>query len=258
VHGTHEWDDCRQNPKNKRNNELAQKDQNQDRNRQTGNNGNNVRRREKNRNIENENENGRGGRNHPRDEDSDYESNCILGEHPEGIPSAEIIITVPKDKGHKQYKTYLGLINTGTSSSLINKEIVKLSSFETTISPKETKWVTQAGTFTTSGKVKLENYFLPQFTNKRKITSNFHMFNKKQEDTYDIIIGWDILTAIGFNILYASNKFEWENIQVDMVPRGHWSPEKISSFWKKYKAAQEESNITVIKPAEYQVANIGP
>jgi hypothetical protein len=47
VHGTHEWDDCRQNPKNKRNNELAQKDQNQDRNRQTGNNGNNVRRREK-------------------------------------------------------------------------------------------------------------------------------------------------------------------------------------------------------------------
>jgi hypothetical protein len=163
---------------------------------------------------------------------------------------------VPKDKGHKQYKTYLRLIDTGTSSSLINKEIVKLSSFETTISPKETKWVTQAGTFTTSGKVKLENYFLPQFTNKRKITSNFHMFNKKQEDTYDIIIGQDILTAIGFNILYASNKFEWENIQVDMVSRGHWLPEKISSFWKKYKAAQEESNITIIKPAEYQVANI--
>jgi hypothetical protein len=41
-----------------------------------------------------------------------------------------------------------------------------------------------------------------------------------------------------------------------MVPRGHWLPEKISSFWKKYKAAQEESNLTVIKPAEYQVVNI--
>jgi hypothetical protein len=33
LHSTHEWDDCRQNPKNKRNNELAQKDQNQDKNR---------------------------------------------------------------------------------------------------------------------------------------------------------------------------------------------------------------------------------
>ncbi len=41
-----------------------------------------------------------------------------------------------------------------------------------------------------------------------------------------------------------------------MVPRGHWSREKISSIWKKYKAAQEESNVTVIKPAEYKVADI--
>jgi hypothetical protein len=44
-----------------------------------------------------------------------------------GTPSAEIIITIPKDKSSKQYKTYLGLVDTGTSSSLINKEIVEFS-----------------------------------------------------------------------------------------------------------------------------------
>jgi hypothetical protein len=62
--------------------------------------------------------------------------------------------------------TYLGLVDTGTSSSFINHEIVELSSFDLAISQKETKWVTQAGTFKTDGTVKLENYFLPRFTNK--------------------------------------------------------------------------------------------
>jgi hypothetical protein len=42
-----------------------------------------------------------------------------------------------------------------------------------------------------------------------------------------------------------------------MVPGGHWSKENISSFWKKFKAAQEEeANLTEIKPAEYKVTDI--
>ncbi len=241
--GGHEWSDCHENPKNKRNNEQANHDNNQDnRNRQNGNHSNNNRRsnNEEHRNTESGNEEGRSNRHHQCDEDSDYESNCILVENHEKIPSAEIIITVPKDKGHKQYKTYLGLVDTGTSSSLINKEIVELSSFDMTISQQETKWITQAGTFKTDGKVKLENYFLPQFTNKRKITSEFHMFEKSRKDAYDLIIGWNILSEIWLNILYDTHQFEWNDIKVNMVPGGHWSKENISSFWKKFKAAQEE------------------
>jgi hypothetical protein len=118
------------------------------------------------------------------------------------------------------------------------------------------KWVTQAGTFETNSIVEVENYFLPQFTNKQKITSNFHIFKKSQQDTYDLILGRDILTSIGFNILYDANKFMWQDIQVDMVPRGHWSRKNISSFWKQFKLAQEEANLTVIKPAEYKMADI--
>jgi hypothetical protein len=48
------------------------------------------------------------------EEEMDYESNCIIMESNEGTPSAEILITTPKDKGHKQYKIYLGLVDTGT------------------------------------------------------------------------------------------------------------------------------------------------
>jgi hypothetical protein len=37
----------------------------------------------------------------------------------------------------------------------------------------------------------------------------------------------------------------WHDMQVDMVPRGHWSKENISSFWKKFKIdQQEEANLS--------------
>jgi hypothetical protein len=74
----------------------------------------------------------------------------------------------------------VGLIDTGTSSSLINKDIIDSSNFNMKISENNIKWVTQVGTFEMDSIVEVENYFLPQFTNKRKITSDFHVFQKCQ------------------------------------------------------------------------------
>jgi hypothetical protein len=48
-------------------------------------------------------------------------------------------------------------------------------------SPKETKCITQAGAFKTDGTVKLENYLLPQFTNNKKIMSDFHMLRRTEQ-----------------------------------------------------------------------------
>jgi hypothetical protein len=75
----------------------------------------------------------------------------------------------------------VGLIDTGTSSSLINKDIIDSSNFNMKISENNIKWVTQAGTFEMDSIVEVENYFLPQFTNKRRITSDFHVFKKANE-----------------------------------------------------------------------------
>jgi hypothetical protein len=80
------------------------------------------------------------------------------------IPSVEIII----NKGSKQYRTYLGLVDIGTSSSQIYKEIVEFSSFTMKISYKHIKWVNQAGTFQTDGAVELENELLPYVSKESK------------------------------------------------------------------------------------------
>jgi hypothetical protein len=45
------------------------------------------------------------------------------------IPSSEILIATPESKGSKKYKTYLGLVDSGSSGSLVNIEIVKFTNF---------------------------------------------------------------------------------------------------------------------------------
>jgi hypothetical protein len=81
------------------------------------------------------------------------------------------------------------------------------------------------------------------------------MFEKSRKDAYDLIIGRNILSEIGLNILYDTHQFEWNDIKVNMVPRGHWSKENISSFWRKLKVEQEEeTNLTEIK--EYKFTDI--
>ena len=105
------------------------------------------------------------------------------------IPSAEILIAIPENKGSKKYKTYLGLVDSGSSGSLVNKGIVEFANFKMQLQKNSVKWDTATGSFHTDGVVTIENYHLPQFTRKRHITSSFHMFQKWPKDKYDFILG---------------------------------------------------------------------
>ncbi len=76
--------------------------------------------------------------------------------------SAEILIAMPYSRTSKKYTSYLGLINTSSSSSLVDQALMQSTGFETR-STKKILWDTQAGTFMTNATVKLENYSLPNF-----------------------------------------------------------------------------------------------
>jgi hypothetical protein len=154
VHnGGHEWDDCRENPKNKKTDKGNQngsagnnKQRNngfQNRNNPRGNNNNGRPSWEELRNTELGNDRTNNRRNDTDDEE--YESNQLITQDKKNTPSAAILITMPENKGAKKYRTYLGLIDTGTSSSLINKDIVTSSNFTMKIAGDNVKWVTQAG-----------------------------------------------------------------------------------------------------------------
>jgi hypothetical protein len=179
VHnGTHEWDECRKNPKNQRNSK-DDKDKEQ-------------------RNTEDRDacQQCRARAADAAGDSDEYESNCLTTHNDKKTPSSEILVAIPRKKGSKKYKTYLGFIDTRSSSSLLNKTIVENTSFLIKLTTKKILWDTQAGSLKTKSTVMLENYFLPQFTAQRKVTNEFLFFNKVKEDSYDVIIGRDILKTM--------------------------------------------------------------
>jgi hypothetical protein len=76
-------------------------------------------------------------------------------------------MAMPDKKGSKKYTIYLGLIDSGSSGSLVNREKVQYTDFEFSIWKKPTKWVIATGVLQTDGSVLITNYCLPQFTRKR-------------------------------------------------------------------------------------------
>jgi hypothetical protein len=143
---------------------------------------------------------------------------------------------------------------------LLNSGIIEGTTFNVEKQKKPTKWDTATGVLLTKGKAFIETFSLPQFTKKRQVSSTFHLFEKREDDKYDIILGRDFLQAIGLVIDYSASQFTWDNISIAMVPSGYWTKEKIKSIaktWNKPVAeVVSEAYLTEILPAEYKPTNI--
>jgi hypothetical protein len=73
-------------------------------------------------------------------------------------------VAISEKKGSRKYNTYLGLIDSGSSGSLINKELIEYADFDIKLNKKPIKWDTATGTLQTDGSVQVDSYYLPQFT----------------------------------------------------------------------------------------------
>jgi hypothetical protein len=87
------------------------------------------------------------------------------------------------------------------------------------------------------------------------VSSTFHLFDKRPNDKYDVILGRDLLRTIGMEIHYNTNKFVWDTISVDMVPSGYWTKGRILAIAKSWNEP-EQTRITEILPANYQPADV--
>ena len=106
------------------------------------------------------------------------------------VLSAELLVSIPVGTGGEKFETYLGLIDSGASNSLANDKLATPRS-GTKKNTKSTTWQTKTGTFATSKSIVLENMRLPQFTTKRRVDAEFHLFKKLGKDRYNFILGRD-------------------------------------------------------------------
>ncbi len=77
-------------------------------------------------------------------------------------PSSEILVALPNANNPKKYTTYLGLVDSGSSRSLIDKKLVAKENKQVQLQP--IKWETATGKLLTQGKVEIQHCRLPQFT----------------------------------------------------------------------------------------------
>ena len=115
------------------------------------------------------------------------------------------------------------LFDSGCGSTLINKKFIrhwKKSRHKTT------KWSTKAGTFKTSRKCEIE-FTLPAFHANRNISCNAYVDESEYgSTTYDIIIGRDLMHALGINLLFDTAEIVWDNAVVPMQ-----SPQNLRGDW---------------------------
>ena len=169
--------------------------------------------------------------------------------------SGEILLSIVR-KGNQ--KNFTCLLDTRSSKSMLSE---KLADEKAIIkSEKKTSWETKAGKFSTSKRVIIKEYKLPQFTSHRKFNGLFHLFQKTKDYRYDAIIGQDLLEKIGIDLLYSSGQIRWGDISIPMVPIGHFSGNK--SRRKLFKNVTQledngqETYLAEIKSSKYESADL--
>jgi hypothetical protein len=87
--------------------------------------------------------------------------------------------------------------------------------FQNKCQVKETIWKTNAGMYTTKYEVPL-NFTLPEFAPSKEIEFTLAVDDTEKSSKYDMIIGRDLLQALGMDILFSTGRLSWDGITVPM------------------------------------------
>ena len=110
------------------------------------------------------------------------------------------------------------LLDSGTSSTIILRDYaLNISKYK----HESTKWRTMGGMFKTRRKAQLQ-FKLPEFSHNKKITWVAHVdeHTNSTESQYDMIIGSDLMEALGITLCYKSKQITWDEVNVPMKDRG--------------------------------------
>ena len=132
--------------------------------------------------------------------------------------STEVVAIIYLNVKRTQTRVLRVLIDTGASATVILGEHCSKLKLKSTAA---TTWTTKAGTFTTNRKVKL-TFLLPEFNQSKEISWKCHVDDATKASTsrYDMIIGRDLLQALGFIIDFNDHTMTWEEATIPMKDHG--------------------------------------
>ena len=135
-----------------------------------------------------------------------------------GHYTAEIVVEI-LDRNNKLVPMR-ALLDTGTTSTIVLRDYVKKGR-ASGYSGHKTLWKTMGGNFSTKKKALLDFKF-PELNTDKKITWVCHVDEKteKEHALYDMIIGMDLMTAIGVYVDTENKVIHWEGNITPLGMRG--------------------------------------
>jgi len=123
------------------------------------------------------------------------------------------LATVKGTKDPNNWKRMRILLDSGCAATLINCSLVKTL---VTTKEKKTKWTTKAGEFSTHRKCEI-TFTLPALHKHREITWKCYVDESDPEaNSYDLIIGRDLMHEIGIDICFSAAEVRWDNASIPM------------------------------------------
>ena len=159
--------------------------------------------------------------------------------------------------GKPRVKRVKILLDSGTSSSIILHKYVKNLRQNDTAA---TIWQTQGGQFITTKRCKV-HFSLPEFFDNRLIHWNFHVANTTTPaNSYDMIIGRDIMTELGITLDFNLLVMTWDNATVLMRSADALSTEDAYVIYNEtYESdivQEATTRLRSILDAKYEPANL--
>ena len=162
------------------------------------------------------------------DEDSDYYCsnnyavhNCFVTTPAKRVKvdhkTTEIVGEILDRKG--QLVPVRILFDTGSTATILLKQFVHPSTTKVCDGQK-TQWTTMGGKFVTRQQRHIQ-FRLSEFNTSKIITWNCHI-DETSDPTkaqYDMIIGTDLMTELGIDINFSTNKMSWEGVDIPMRPK---------------------------------------
>ena len=121
--------------------------------------------------------------------------------------------------------------------------------------------MTKVGSFSTSKTCKV-TFALPQFHKHREITWKMHVENTdSKKNTYDMIIGRDLMHEMGLNIDFQKGRMVWDNAWVNMQNPDHFRENLLEEFEEELflmhdPDTTEAERIQRIVDVKYSPANL--
>ena len=119
------------------------------------------------------------------------------------------------------------LLDSGASSTIVAKNI--LQGFKFDHAPQSQVWATPAGDMTTNQMVKT-TFTFDELQPNKTVGWNFHVATLKG---YDMIIGRDMMSALGIDVLFSQERITWEGFDLP---------------FKEYRIENIEENFSIPDP----------